>query len=306
MKGSLSHKIHLFKENREIDCPDDSSILKATLAANINHTHACGGKAKCSTCRVSIMEGLENCNPRNDAEQFIADKLNFPTEIRLACQTKLKGDISIRRMIADQLDVDVALEQISNNSEIALGSQKKLTIVFTDIVNYVSLGERFPDYDIVHVLNRYYRIMNKIILANNGFISDVAGDGILSVFGTDDKSDNSVLDAIRAIEGMNKQLVVFNKYLQENFNLQFGIRAGVHYGNVIIGPFDTGTMKKLAVIGDNVNYASRIEIANKEFGTKLLISEEAYHMISEYYPNFNVFETSLKGKTGLYKLYEIL
>jgi len=148
--------------------------------------------------------------------------------------------------------------------------------------------------------------MNKIIVANNGFISDVAGDGILAVFGTDDNSDNSVLDAILAIEGMNKQLVIFNKYLQENFNLQFGIRAGVHYGTVIIGPFDTGTMKKLAVIGDNVNYASRIEFANKEFGTKLLISEDAYHMINEYYPNFNVFETALKGKTGKYKLYEIL
>ena len=75
---------------------------------------------------------------------------------------------------------------------------------------------------------------------------------------------------------MNEKLELFNKYLDENFNIQFGIRAGVHYGDVILGPFDTGDMKKLAVIGDNVNYASRIESANKEFDTKLLLSEEAY------------------------------
>ncbi len=65
-------------------------------------------------------------------------------------------------------------------------------------------------------------------------------------------------------------------------------------------------MKKLAVIGDNVNYASRIESANKEFGTKLLLSEEAYQEIKKLYPKYNLFETPLKGKTGQYKLYEII
>ena len=305
-KSTLSHKIHLFKEQQDIDCSENSTILEATLAARINHTHACGGKAKCSTCRVSIMEGMENCNLRNRAEQKMSDRLNFPPEIRLACQTNINGNISIRRMVSDKLDVDIILEQFSEDSKTALGSQQKLTIVFTDIVNYTSFAEKFPPYDIVHVLNRYYRIMNAIIQDNNGIISDVAGDGILAVFGKDRKCDNSVLDAIHAIEGMNEKLELFNKYLNENFNTQFGIRAGVHYGNVIVGPFDTGAMKKLAVIGDNVNYASRIEFSNKEFGTKLLLSEEAYQEIKEIFPKYNLFETTLKGKTGEYKLYEII
>ena len=296
----------MFKEQKGINCNENSTILKATLAANINHTHACGGRAKCSTCRVSVVEGIENCNPRNEGEQRIADTLNFPAEIRLACQTKIIGDISIRRLVSDKLDMDIIYEQISKDSKIALGSQQKLTIVFTDIVNYTSFAEKFPPYDIVHVLNRYYRIMNKVITDNKGFISDVAGDGILAIFGKDKKSDNSVLDAIHAIEAMNVKLELFNKYLKENFNSQFGIRAGVHYGDVILGPFDTGDMKKLAVMGDNVNYASRIESANKEFDTKLLLSEEAYQEIRNEYPKHNSFEATLKGKTGQYKLYELI
>ena len=170
MKNIGLHKIHLFKEQREIDCSEDSTILKATLAAGINHTHVCGGRAKCSTCRVSIMEGIENCNPRNYAEQLIADKLNFPEIIRLACQTKINGNISMRRMVSDKLDIDIIFEQFSEDSEIALGKQQKLTIVFTDIINYTSFAEKFPPYDIVHVLNRYYRIMNTIIQDNNGII----------------------------------------------------------------------------------------------------------------------------------------
>ena len=306
MKSTASHKIHLFKEQQEINCLENSNILNATLAAGINHTHACGGQAKCSTCRVSIMEGIENCNPRNEAEQKMTDKLNFPAEVRLACQTNINGNISIRRMVSDKLDMDIILEQFSKDSKIALGSQQKLTIVFTDIIDYTSLAEKFPPYDIVHVLYRYYRIMNVIIQDYSGYISDVAGDGILAVFGKDKKSNNSVLDAIHAIEEMNEKLELFNKYLGENFNIQFGIRAGVHYGDVILGPFDTGDMKKLAVIGDNVNYASRIESANKEFGTKLLLSEEAYQEVKKTYPRHNSFEATLKGKTGQYKLYEII
>jgi adenylate cyclase len=305
MKSTTSNKINLFKEHQEIDCPENSNILQATLAAGLNHAHACGGEGKCSTCRVSIMEGIENCNPRNEAEQKMNEKLNFPPEIRLACQTKINGDISIRRMVSDKLDIDIILEQFSEDSNIALGSQQKLTIVFTDIVNYTALAEKFPPYDIVHVLNRYYRIMNAIIQDHSGYISDVAGDGILAVFGKDKESSTSVLDAIHAIDEMNEKLEVFNKYLAENFNIQFGIRAGVHYGDVILGPFDTGDMKKLAVIGDNVNYASRIESANKEFDTKLLLSQEAYQEVKKTYPKHNSFETTLKGKTGKYKLYEI-
>jgi adenylate cyclase len=301
----MSHKIHLFKEDKDIACGDDNTILEATLAAGINHTHACGGQGKCSTCRVSIVDGLENCNARNEAEQMIADKMNFPEEIRLACQAHITGDISIRRMVSDKLDMDIIYEQFSKGSGIALGSQQKLTILFTDIVNYTALAEKFPPYDIVHVLNRYYRIMNEVIQANNGIISDVAGDGILAVFGIDKKGDNSVLDAVHAVEGMNEQLALFNKYLEENFMIQFGIRAGIHFGNVIVGPFDTGAMKKMAVIGDNVNYASRIETANKKFGTKLLLSQEAYEKVQSAYPQHNVFQTALKGKQGQFDLYEL-
>lgn len=301
----MSSTIHLFKEEQKVDCPTDSTILEATLAAKINHTHACGGQGKCSTCRVSIMHGIENCYPRNEAEQLIAATLNFPEQIRLACQTKLTGDVSIRRMVSDELDLELVSEHFSEDSGIALGRQQRLTIVFTDIVNYTAFAEKFPPYDIVHVLNRYYRMMNVIIQENNGIISDVAGDGILAVFGIEENSDNSVLDAVHAIKAMNEKLVSFNEYLEENFNAHFGIRAGIHYGNVIVGPFDTGAMRKMAIIGDNVNYASRIESANKEFGTTLLLSEEAYQQIKASYPDHSVHETTLKGKTGRYKLFEV-
>lgn len=301
----LSHKIHLFKEKKEINCAVNNNILEAALANGINHTHACGGQGKCSTCRVSIVKGIENCSTRNETEQKIANRFNFPEEVRLACQTKIRGDVAIRRMVADKFDEELVNEHFSNNSRTSLGSQQKIAIVFTDIVNYTAFAEKFPPYDVVHVLNRYYRVMDKIIQYNNGIISNLTDDGILAVFGINNKSENPVLDAIHAVNGMNEKLKQFNQYLKENFDTAFEIRAGLHYGNVILGSINTNFIKKMILIGDNVNYASRIEAANKKFNTKFLLSETAYEAVKEEYPNYNLFTTSLKGKTGLYNLYEI-
>jgi len=293
-------KINLLQEQQSIDCNPEQTILEATLAANINHIHACGGYGKCSTCRVAVVEGIEQCSPPNEDEQEIAQKLNFPHQIRLACQTQIQGDIQIRRMIADEVDMEIVNEQFSDQSGASLGAEKALTIVFTDIANYTSFVERFPPYDIVHVLNRYFKTMNKVIQAHHGFISDVAGDGILAVFGNNGGNPNSVLDALSAVQEMHQSLQQFNEYLDVNYQCSFGMRAGIHHGPVIMGPFDTGAMKKLAVIGDNVNMASRIETANKEFGTQTLLSQQAYEMISDQYPHHQVYETTLKGKRGNY------
>jgi adenylate cyclase len=78
---------------------------------------------------------------------------------------------------------------------------------------------------------------------------------------------------------MNAALTQFNGYLNQMYGRSFGIRAGINFGKVIVGNFDTGMMSKISAIGDAVNVASRIETANKDFGTKMLISQSAYEEV---------------------------
>jgi adenylate cyclase len=292
-------------DNKTILASPDSTILEATLNARINHMHVCGGNARCSTCRVYIMDGLSNCLPRNEKEKRLAEKLGFPQNIRLACQTKIRGNITIRRPVVDDLDVAIILKQFGNAPGTQLGQEKDLAILFTDIENYTQFAEVFPAYDVVHVLNRYYQTMNEIIVQNKGVISDVAGDGILSLFGVLEDSENPVLDAINAVQAMNRALMQFNKYLNQMYDRSFAIRAGINFGKVIVGNFDTGMMRKISAIGDAVNLASRIETANKDFGTQLLISQSAKEKIEGLVETHNMYRTRLKGKSGEYVLYDI-
>jgi adenylate cyclase len=292
-------------DNKTIYASPDSTILEATLNAKINHVHVCGGNARCSTCRVYIMDGLSNCLPRNEKEKRLAEKLGFPPNIRLACQTKIRGNITIRRPVVDDVDVAIILKQFGNAPGTKLGQEKDLAILFTDIENYTQFAEAFPAYDVVHVLNRYYQTMNEIVVQHNGVISDVAGDGILALFGVLEESKNPVLDAINAVRAMNTALMQFNEYLNQMYDRSFGIRAGINFGKVIVGNFDTGMMSKISAIGDAVNLASRIETANKDFGTQLLISQSAKEKIKGLVETHNMYRTRLKGKSGEYVLYDI-
>lgn len=97
-------RITYMPDQREVEAETSETILHASLRAGIPHTHACGGKARCSTCRVVIEEGLEHCCSRNAKEQRLADRLHFASEIRLACQTTVSGDVRLRRVVWDAVD----------------------------------------------------------------------------------------------------------------------------------------------------------------------------------------------------------
>jgi adenylate cyclase len=306
LKGrKMMFKVFSQTDNKTIDVSPDETILEATLKAGINHMHVCGGNARCTTCRIDIVEGIDNCLPRNEKEKQLTEKLGFPRNIRLACQTRINGNVTIRRPVVDDLDIKIILRQLGNEPGTRLGQEKELAILFTDIVNYTKFAEAFPAYDVVHVLNRYYQLMNETIVHHQGIISDVAGDGILALFGIIEERGNPVLDAVNAVRAMNTTLKKFNGYLDQMYDWSFGIRAGINFGKVIVGNFDTGMMKKISAIGDAVNLASRIEDANKDFGTQLLVSESANEEIKGLVETEKMRRAHLKGKSGKYTLYDV-
>jgi len=298
---------HAYSEtdHKNIEISDQETVLEASLKSGIKHTHVCGGKARCSTCRVHVVEGLEFCAPRNEAEEQMKTLLSFPDDIRLACQTRIRGDIKIRRLVVDDLDTQIIRDQLASHDENSLGREKDIAVLFTDLANYTSFAESLPAYDVVHVLNRYYLTMNEIVAKHGGVISDVAGDGMLILFGACKKEDGLVMDAIRTVHAMHDELNHFNEDLESMFGLSFGLRAGIHFGPAIIGHFSTGSMSKVAAIGDTVNLASRIEQANKQFGSRLLISESAYEQVRMHVKTSGTHSSQLKGKSGIYSLYEV-
>ncbi len=293
-------------DNKSVESEEGESILQTSLRLGIPHTHVCGGHARCSTCRVIILKGLEHFCERNSREQALASRLNFTPQIRLACQTSISGNVTVRRLVLDAEDVELTSQLNPDKTPISAGEEKKITILFADIREFTAFSEALLPYDVIHVLNRYFNQMGRVIKRHGGYIDNYMGDGLMALFGVDDPRD-STLRAVEAGLEMLEAVEQMRTYLENIYGMSFKIGVGVHYGEVVLGSIGAKDARRMTAIGDAVNLASRIEQANKELGTRLLVSENAYNEIHQRACVGGEFvDTPLKGKSGRYKLYEII
>jgi adenylate cyclase len=293
-------------DNQKIHAHAGETILQAALRVGIPHASFCGGGARCSTCRVIILEGLENCAPRPPEEQAIADQLRLEPQVRLACQTVVTGNVKLRRLVTDILeDVDVNSLYIEGVEPCSIGVEKYILILFADIRGFTPFAEKLLHYDVIHVLNLYFQQAGKVIARYGGTINNYMGDGFMALFEADDACEGA-LRAVKAGLGLLEAVQDLKPYLEDLYHQSFQIRVGLHYGQVVAGKVGSPGHKKLTVIGDTVNLASRVETANKEAGTQFLISEDTYALVQDQVRLGQQVRLTLPGKTGKYNLYEIV
>ncbi|MDW8203362.1 MAG: adenylate/guanylate cyclase domain-containing protein, partial [Cyanobacteriota bacterium SKYGB_h_bin112] len=267
--------------------------------------HACGGGARCSTCRVMILEGLEHCTPPTEKEKALTDRLGFSSDVRLACETLVQGNVVLRRLALDDDDRTMILRQFQGKiTPIVRGTERKIAILFSDLRGFTSFSEKLPPYDVVYVLNRYFYRMGQIVERYGGMINNYIGDGMLALFGltpTEGASERAVLAALDMADAMES----LNDYLDNLYHRRLGIGIGIHFGTVVMGDVGAPGSQRLTVIGDTVNFASRIEAANKQLGTTVLISEAVYQQVKDMVKTKPHYAIQVPGKTGNYDLYEV-
>lgn len=297
-------KLEFSTDNVCVQTSQDETILDLALKNQIPHVHACGGNAFCSTCRVLIQEGIEDLPEKNEKETKLSEQLGLPDEVRLACQTKPTHDVKVRRLVMDKVDEDVILQHGEGGAPRSLGQVKNASVLFVDIADYTAFSEQTPAYDVVHVLNRYFYIAGTIIKKFNGRIIDYYGDGFLAIFGLDDDPKHAG-NLISAGFALQDAVDKFDHDIHALVNRDFKIRLGAHTGKVIWGTIGITGMEKEAAIGDTVNFASRIEQANKALNTKFLISEALYKQFDKWCTISGSYEIEAKGKEGIHKVYAL-
>tara|TARA_A100001011_G_scaffold395466_1_gene490554 strand:+ start:215 stop:1759 length:1545 start_codon:yes stop_codon:yes gene_type:complete len=303
-KKSIDHFFAFVEpDGKQIEVAENESILTASLRNNVPHLSACGGTGKCSTCRVEVIDGLENCSSKSALEQTLSKKLSFPPNIRLACQTTINGPVSYRRLLLDKRDLSNS-NQLANQKMETVGTIRNLSIMFCDIKGFTPFSESLAAYDVIFILNRYISIMRDIIIKNGGEVNNYIGDAILAIFGLKE-SRQQTLRAANAGVQMLQAMDEFKGYLSNAYGRDFDVRIGIHYGEVILGSVGFDEDKKFTVIGDTVNIASRIEAINKESGTRILISDVVYERIKDFVDVRNFVRLKLRGSSQLITLHEL-
>lgn len=289
-----------------IDVHEKQTLLNASLAAGIPHTHVCGGNARCSTCRVIVLEGLENVDPPNAEERMLAERLGLPREVRIACQATVRGPTRVRRLVLDEDDVALVIRLRKAKVELTpIGEELRVAILFSDIRGFTPFSESLLPYDVIHVLNRYFEAVGATIVSQGGFINNYMGDGFMALFGVDGQPEAALRAVRSAIAMLDLMQSKISPYLVRTYGRTFDVGIGIHYGEAVVGPIGSADRKTVTAIGDAVNFASRIESANKEVGTRLLISDATYREIADRVVVGKTASVQVKGKTGDYLLHEI-
>lgn len=298
--------IHYLPDDKRIEVDEGEIILEASLRFKIPHTHVCGGLGRCSTCRVLVVEGLENCGERSSAEIGISEQLHFTPAMRLACQTQIFDDVTVRRLALDTEDLDIINDEMRGKViPNTIDKEKQIAILFADIRGFTSFSEKVLPYDVIYVLNRYFRKMGRVISRYDGMINNYMGDGLMALFGLED-SQQAAEQAVRAALEMVEAMEQFNPHLEMLYQQRLNIGIGIHYGSAVIGEVGASDNKRVTAIGDAVNLASRIESANKLIGTTLLVSESIYEQVREQVVINQCHQLQLPGKSGEYRLYEVV
>ena len=298
-----------FFQEKTIEIAKDQTILEAALDAGIPHFHACGGKAKCSTFRVLVREGADQLAKPNRREARLTSVLRLPNTVRLACQTKVKGEpVKLERMIKAESEVSAFLkldEQRPGQFKLRpLGEEKHLVLFFLDIRNFTPFVEMYLPFDVIYLVRKLFDIFHRVITENKGEILETAGDSVYAIFGYETAIKDAADSAITAGFKILHELDALNKTYGKLFLKEFHVGIGIHSGKVIVGELNYGGGSRRSAMGRAVNIASRIQSSTKVLNNSFIVSDEVFRL-SGYSGPSKADDIKVAGVKDLIKVHAI-
>ncbi len=246
------------------------SILEASRDCNYPHASVCGGRGRCSTCRVRIRRGQDLLPPPGDEELKVLTRVRAGPDVRLACQAiPLSGEIHITPLLPHTATAAHGYAR----SDMVQGKEITIAVMFCDLRGFTRVSEDRLPYDTVFLLNRYFDAMGKAIEESGGHLDKFIGDGVMALFGIETTPEDGCHQALIAAKRMSERLTILNKSLEQDLDEPLRIGIGIHVGSVIVGEMGYGRATQLTAIGDAVNTASRLEAITKDYGVQLVASK---------------------------------
>ncbi len=215
----------------------------------------------------------------------------------------------IRKSFQYYLSEEVVEQIVQNPEKLKLGGElKKVTILFSDIRGFTAISETLSPKELMEKLNVYLTAMTDIITGRRGLVDKYIGDAVMAFWGAPlDNNMQGEHAAFAAIDQMRK-LEELNKKWEADGLPRFDIGIGLSTGNVVVGNMGSEKRFNYTIIGDEVNFASRLEGLNKTYGTSCIISESTKKEI-EKNPSFKIRELDLvtvKGKKEPKLIFELI
>ena len=260
-----------YGNGRTVRVPRGLSVLEASLRCNVPHASVCGGRARCSTCRIRVTGDIDQLPEPSAREAFVLDRFGTADpSIRLACQLRPTGDLSFF-----QLFMPHAMSANASASQPhRVGQERYLVSMFVDMRGSTKLAEKQLPFDTVFIVNRFLGAVSQAVIACGGQPNQFVGDGQLALFGLAAGPQTACRQALRAAAMISANVDELNQILSHDLHepIRFGI--GIHGGEVIIGDIGYRNHMVFTALGDAVNVAARLQDMTKSLGCEAIVSDE--------------------------------
>lgn len=281
--------------------PRGASLLEMSRMSGVPHASVCGGRGRCSTCRVRVLQAQPALDEPDEAERTVLRRVRAPVDVRLACQVRPTGKLQVIRLLPPDTTATLA----DAVDPWATGRERLIAIMFADLRNFTRTAEQRLPYDVVYLINQFSRTMGQAVEDNGGRIDKFMGDGFMALFGLETSPQEASRQALQTANVMMEKLEALNERLANDLNEPLRMGVGIHTGSVVLGDMGYGPSRGLTAIGDTVNIASRLESATKTQQCTLCVSRASVDLAGMEGNEEDLREITVRGRKRKLAIYAL-
>ncbi|MFZ4805986.1 MAG: adenylate/guanylate cyclase domain-containing protein [Hyphomicrobiaceae bacterium] len=266
------------------------TLLEISRMHRVPHHSVCGGRARCSTCRVRVADLGYDLPPPRPAEEATLRSVGAGPGVRLACQLRPPADLTVERVVRTGPRSAKAATTDQDR-----GVERTVAVLFFDLREFTAITDRKLPYDVVFLLNHLFAAAAAVVEKEGGRIDKYLGDGFMAIFGVDCDPQTACRGAVRAARGLDLAVDTVSRELASETGRPLRCGMGIHVGRLVIGRIGGPLSAELTVIGRPVNVASRLESMCKETGSQLVVSRQALRLAGVPLEGLPIVSVDIRG-----------
>jgi adenylate cyclase len=272
------------------------TLLEISRMYNIPHMAVCGGRGRCSTCRVLVLSAASALEPPSQAELETLRTIKAGPNIRLACQARPKAETTIMRLLrvgTEQTHLPQVAHQLAHQNY--AGIEQDLAVLFVDMRGFTAMTEHKLAFDVVYILNQFFATVGQPVYDMGGWISNYVGDGMIALFSDGAGIEPACRAALLAAAQIDQAVSDLNERLANEMQQPIRIAMGLHAGAHVIGRVGYRDSQAMSVIGLAINVASRLEALAKAASAQIAFSDAVAQHAGLETDGLHVETTDIRG-----------